>query len=56
VGSGEIHQRLLNRHVGTRTEGAAWSIAGFGHNASTAAMIAATSSSEAEGEIAMFTE
>ncbi|HEY0520595.1 MAG TPA: hypothetical protein VGC84_13955 [Ilumatobacteraceae bacterium] len=45
VGSGAIHQRLLNRQRGWRTATVDSTYTAFGHNASTAATIAATSSS-----------
>jgi hypothetical protein len=51
VGSGWTHQRLLNRHVGTREMPAESMNTGFGHSASTAATMAATSSSVGAGEI-----
>jgi hypothetical protein len=50
VGKGVTHQRLLNRHVGTRTAGNDSDTTARGHSASIAATIAATSSSVAEGE------
>jgi hypothetical protein len=50
------HHRLLNRHVGTRRATAEGDGAGFGHNASIAATIAATSSEVAEVETSTFIE
>jgi hypothetical protein len=54
AGSGVTHHRLLKRHVGTREIGDDSEKTGFGHNPSTAAAIAATSSGVGEGVIAIF--
>jgi hypothetical protein len=51
VGNGAIHQRLLNRHLGTRTADTDSMTRGLGHDTSRAATIAATSSSLGAGKI-----